>query len=425
VSLEALIYDPVKMQTYAKALEARVAFHAQEIEKLDEVKALIEKATEQRNDIEVKNAMLDDQFTRLRALGTLLGERQAEEEIPPGLLPADFAPEVPEQRAQDVVAFTSEALAAVEKDKALLPALDERIQKTRTAHKGFLAKQEAVRTALAYAEEREKQKDLFQDLKGEDLIEKLNSISQSLAEAQKSLPEMRKQVEETVAKVADAEFKLRSTKGPLFATTQQEMIPLLGEIRARIYGLAGIKFPEGQKESVAGSAVAAPLRILQKWGDEPDQPLGGLAAEMQIYQDLLSSRIQFIEENRQQKQALLNVLQEEKGGLEGMIETLNNALLSARQTREGAIEVQKRVGRRQIQPDQVPPNLNQLMDRTILEGLQGELALRQQRKSRIEERLAQLVKREQTQNKHPQKLYDLLGVVGSKIRVLQERDKYL
>ncbi len=385
VGLEALIYDPAKTQTYAKALEARVAFHAQEIEKLDEVKALYEKAIQQRNDIEIKNAMLGDQFTRLRALGTLLDERKAEEEIPPGLLPADFAPEVLEQSAQHVVALTSEALVVVEKVKTSLPAIDERIQNARTDHKGFLAKQETVMSALANAEKRKKQKDLFQDLKAEELIEKLNSASQSLAKAQKNLSEMRKQVEETATKVAGAEFKLHSNKGPLFATTQQEMMPLLGEIRARYYDLAGIKLPEGQKESVAGNA-AAPLRILQKWGDEPDQPLGGLAAEMQIYKDLLSSRIQFIKENRQQEQALLKVLQEEKGGLEGMIETLNNALLFARQTRVGAIEVRKRVGRRQIQPDQVPPHLDQLMDRTILERLQGELALRQQRKSRVEER---------------------------------------
>jgi small-conductance mechanosensitive channel len=330
-----------------------------------------------------------------------------------------------EQSAQDVVSLTSEALAATEKVKVFLPAMDERIQKARAAHKGFLAKQETVMTALAYAEEREKQKDLFQDLKAEELIETLNSASQSLAEAQKNLSEMRKQVEETVALVAGTEFKLLSIKGPLFATTQQEIIPLLGEIRARNYGLAGIKLPEGQQEPVSGSTTAAPLRILQKWGDEPDQPLGGLAAEMQIYQELLSSRSQFIEENRQQEQALLNVLQEEKGGLEGMIETLNKALLFARQTREGAIEVQKRVGRRQIQPDQVPPNLDQLMDRTILEQLQGELALRLQRKGRVEERLAQLAKRKQTQDKRPQQLKDLLAVVGSKIRILQERDKHL
>jgi small-conductance mechanosensitive channel len=425
VSLEALIYYPVKTQTYAKALEARVAFHAQEIEKLDEVKALYEKAIQQRNDIEVKNGVLGDQFTRLLALATLLGKRRSEEEVPSGLLPANFAPEVLEQSAQDVVSLTSEALAVAEKAKASLPAIDERVQKARTAHKGFLTKLEAVRTALAYAEKREKQKGLFQNLKGEELIEKLNAASQSLAEAQKDLSEMSKQVEEAAAKVAGAELKLHSIKGPLFAATQQEMMPLLGEIRVRIYGLAGIKLPEGQQEPVAGSAAAAPLRILQKWGDEPDQPLGGLAAEMQTYQALLSSRFQFIEENRQQEQALLNVLQEEKGGLEGMIETLNNALLSARQTREGAIEVQKRVGRRQIQPDQVPPNLDQLMDRTILERLQGELAMRRQRKSRVEERLAQLAKREQTRNKLPQQLNDLLGVVGSKIRVLQDRDKLL
>ena len=349
VSLEALFHYPLKTQTYAKALEARVAFHAQEIEKLDEVKALYEKAIQQRNDIEVKNDLLSDQFTRLLALATLLGERQSEEEIPSGLLPANFAPEVLEQSAQDIVSLTSEALAAAEKIKVSLPAIDGRLQKARTAHEGFLTKQETVRTALAYAEKREKQKDLFQDLKGEELIEKLNSASQSLAEAQKNLSEMSKQVEQDAAKVAGAELKLHSTKGPLFAATQQEMMPRLAEIRVRIYGLAGIKLPEGQQEPVAGSAAAAPLRILQKWGDEPDQPLGGLSAEMLTYQYLLSSRIQFIEENRQQEQALLNVLQEEKGGLEEMIETLNNALLSARQTREGAIEVQKRVGRRQIQ----------------------------------------------------------------------------
>ena len=425
VSQEALIDYPVKTQTYAKALEARVAFHAQEIGELDEVKALYEKAIQQRNDIEVKNDELGDQFTRLRALAKLLGERRSEEEIPSGLLPANFAPEVLEQSAQDVVSLTSEALAAAEKVKVSLPAIEERLQIARTAHKGFLTKQETVRTSLAYAENRENQKVLFQDLKGEELIEKLNSSSQSLAEAQKNLSEMRKLVEQAAAEVAGAELKLHSTKGPLFVTTQQEMMPLLGEIRVRIYGLAGIKLPEEQQEPVAGSASAAPLRILQKWGDEPDQPLGGLVTEMQTYQDLLSSRIQFVEENRQQEQALLNVLQVEKRGLEGMIDTLNNALLSARQIREGAIEVQKRVGRRQIQPDQVPSNLDQLMDRTILERLQGEFALRQQRKSRIEERLAQLAKREQTQNQFHQQLNDLLGVVGSKVRVLEDLDKYL
>jgi small-conductance mechanosensitive channel len=425
VSLEALIYYPVKTQTYAKALEARVAFHDQEIGKLDEAKALYEKAIQQLNNIEVKNGELGDQFTRLRALATLLGERRSEEEIPTGLLPANFAPEVLEQNAQEVVALTSEALAAAEKVKASLPAIVERIQIARTAHKEFLNKQETVRTALAYAENREKQKELFQGLKGEELIEKLNLSSQSLAQALKNLSQMRKQVKQAAAKVAGAELKLHSAKSPLFATTQQEMMPLLREIRVRIYGLAGIKLPKEQKERVAGSTAAAPLRILQKWGDEPDQPLGGLVAEMHTYQDLLSSRLQFLKENHQQEQALMNVLRVEKEGLEGMIETLNKALLSARQIREGAIEVQKRVGRRQIRPDQVPPDLDQLMDRTTLQRLEEEFVLRQQRKSRIEERLAQLAKPEQTQNKMPQHRDDLLGVVGSKIRVLQDRNKYI
>jgi small-conductance mechanosensitive channel/predicted nucleic acid-binding Zn-ribbon protein len=425
VSLEALIYYPVKTQTYAKALGARVAFHAQEIEELDEVKALYEKAIQQRNNIEVKNGELADQFTRLRTFAKLIDERRSKEEIPSGLLPVDYAPEVLEQNAQDVASLASEALAAAEKIKASLPAIEERIKIAHTAHKGFLTKQETVRTALAYAENREKQKDLFQDLKGEELIEKLNSSSQSLAEAQENLSEMRKQVEHAAARVAGTELKLHSNKGPLFAATQQEMMPLLKEIRVWIYGLAGIKLPEEQQEPEAASAAAAPLRILKKWGDEPDQPLGGLITEMLTSQDLLSSHIQFFEENRQQEQALLNALQIEKRGLEEMIETLNNALLSARQIREGAIEVQKRVGRRQIQPDQVPPNLDQLMDRTILERLQREFALRQQRINRIEERLAQFAKREQTQNKLPRHLNDLIGVLGSKIRVLQDRDKYL
>jgi len=275
LSLEALIYYPVKTQAYAKALEARIAFHAQEIGKLDEVKALYEKAIQQRNDIEVKNGELGDQFTRLRAIAKLLDERRSEEEIPSGLLPANFAPEVLEQTAQEVISLTSDALAAVEKIKATLPAIEDRLQLARTAHRGFLTKQETVRTALANAANREKQKDLFQDLKGEELIEKFNSSSQSLAEAQKNLSEMRQEVDQAAAKVAGAELKLHSTKGPLFATTQQEMMPLLGEIRVRIYGMAGIKLPEAQQEPTAASAAAVPLGILQKWGDEPDLPLGG------------------------------------------------------------------------------------------------------------------------------------------------------
>ena len=424
LSLEGLIYYPVKTQNYAKALEARVAFHAQEIEILDEAKALYGRAIQQRNEIEVKSGELADQFTRFRALAKLIGKRRSEAEIPSGMLPVNFAPEELEQNAQDVASSTSEALAAAEKVKASLPDLEARIQIARTALKEFLTKQETVRTALARAENREKQKDLFQDLKGEELIEKLNSFSQSLAEAQKNLSEMREQVEQVAARVAGAELKLHSNKGHLFATTQQEMMPRLGEIRLQIYGLAGIKLPEEQQASAAESAAAVPLRIIQKWGDEPNQPLGGLLTEMQTYQGLLSSTLQFFEENRQQELALLNALQVEKGSLEGMIETLNHALLSAQQIREGAIEVQKRVGRRQIQPAQVPPNLDQLMDLTILERLQEEFALRQQRMSRIKERLAQLAKRAQTQNKLPQHLNDLLGLLGSKIRVLQDRDKY-
>jgi small-conductance mechanosensitive channel/predicted nucleic acid-binding Zn-ribbon protein len=425
VSLEALVYYPVKTQTYAKALEVRGTFHAQEIEKLEEIKALCEKAIQQRNDIEVKSGELSDQFTRLQTLAMLLVERRSEEDIPAGLLPANFAPEVLEQNAQEVVSLASEALAAAEKVKAALLTIDERIQVARAAHKEVLSKQEAVRTALASVENREKQKDLFQELKDDELIEKLNSSSHSLAEAQKNLPQMRQQVEQVAAKVQGAVLKLNSTKGPFFANTLQEMMPLLEEIRQRIYGLAGIKLPQAQQSPAAGSVAAAPLRMLQKWGDEPDQPLGGLVAEMQTYQELLSSRIQSIGEHQQQEQALLNVLQAEKEGLEALLETLNEALLSARQIREGAIEVQKRVGRRQIQPDQVPPNLDQLMDRTILERLQEEFALHQQRKRRTEEHLAQLAKREQTQNKLPEHLNDLLGVVSSKIRVLQDRNKHL
>lgn len=121
----------------------------------------------------------------------------------------------------------------------------------------------------------------------------------------------------------------------------------------------------------------------------------------------------------------MNILQAEKAGLEEIIDTLNNALLSARQIREAAIEIQKRVGRRQIRPDQVPPNLDQLMDRSVLELLHEELAMRQQRKGRVDARLAQLVQQEQTQIQFPKHLNDLFGVLGSKIRVLQDLNKYL
>ena len=425
VSLEALIYYPVKTQIYADTLEARVEFHVQEIEKLEEVKGIYEKASQQRNDIEVKSGELADQFTRLRTLAKLIGEHRLEGEIPSGLLPVDFEPELLEQNAQEVTSLASEALAAAEKVKNILPAIEGRIQIARTTHKRYLTKLETVKSALANVENREKQRALFQGLKGEELIEKLYSSSQSLAEVQKTLSEMRKQVDQAATNVAAAELKLHSNKGPLFAATQQEILPRLKEIRVWIYGLAGINQPELQEEPAAANAAAAPLRILQKWGDEPDQPLEGLVTEMVIYQDLISSHIQFFEENRQQEQALLNALQVEKRGLEKNIETMNKALLSARQIREGAIEVQKRVGRRQIQPDQVPPNLDQLMDRTILDRLHGELALRQQRLSRIEQRLAKLANMEQTQNKLPQNLNNLLGVIGSKIRVLQDQGKLL
>jgi len=425
MSLEALTYYPVKAQAYAKALEARIAFHDREIERLDEVKALYEKAIQQRNDIEVKNGELGDQFTRLLAIAKLLDEQRSKAEIPAGLLPANFAPELLEQNAQEVVSLTSETLAAAEKVKAFLPAIEEQLQNARTAHQEFLSKQETVRTVLVNAENREKQKDLFQDLKVEELIEKFHGSSQSLAAAQKILSDMRDQAEQAAAKVAGAELKLDSTKGPLFAATQQEMMQLLGEIRARIYGLADIKLPEKQPEPATGRAAVAPPRILNKWGDETDQPLRGLVTEMQAYLDLLSGRIEFIEENRQQEQTLLKVLQAEKVGLEEMIDTLNNALLSARQIREGSIEIQKRVGRREIRPDQVPPNLDQLMDRTVLEKLQEELATRQRRKGRVDERLVQLSKRVQTQNQLPEHLNDLLGILYSKIRVLQDQDKHL
>ncbi|KOR30153.1 hypothetical protein TI05_14405, partial [Achromatium sp. WMS3] len=162
---------------------------------------------------------------------------------------------------------------------------------------------------------------------------------------------------------------------------------------------------------------------LQKWADTPKKPLNGLNEELQAYQQLLSSRIEFINEGHQRRITLHSTLTKEKTHLTKMAETLHEAITAARQSREGAIELQKRLARQQITLDKVPADLKHNLNKILLDPLQKELSKILRRKTWVEEQLTTLDSKQSGEDTTTKQLNNLLGLVNSRLRILEDRNK--
>ena len=414
INLDAVVYDLAKAESYAKQIGVHVEYLGQEIEQRESLVELMEKMVEQGKQLAVKNTAISDHTFRLRLLADTLQDKE-QQAVDVGQL---------DENTQKTTSLASKALAVVESARQSLPKLQEQLGHSRATLKASLEKRQSLNKALGHARQRKEQNEIFKELAVKELLAKVESASKALTEHWKTLDQERKKNQEIKEKVTGIEFKLHSATDPLFNITQQQELSRHGEIRKQLYSLASIKLPPAEKESPSNVAVD-PMQLLEKWGDTPDQPLNGIVGELETYQNTLSSRIRFIDGRQQQQTALLQNLNLEKQTLTKSIEALNAALLSAQQSFAGATEIQKRLGRYQIEPDLVPDNLSQLMNHDRIDQLQKELAEQTERQVLVGKKLEEFEKSKQVRGELPKQLSNLLAIIGSKLRIIQDREKLL
>ncbi|KOR29564.1 hypothetical protein TI03_02010 [Achromatium sp. WMS1] len=425
IGQEAIVYNPEKATAYAEAIAKRIAYHTEEIKRIETLIELTETLAQKQTTFEVKGMALRKQLGKMQVLIAALKKRVAEQRLDASKLPRASESAALEQNIQNITKSVSKTLAIIAKAKESLPQLKEHLAKSRADLLSFQAKEATIQKALAHAQKREQQEVIFENLDAAALLDKMQASVQDLTRFKQQLPQMRQQADEMQTTVRNADFAWRSIKGPLFGIAEQEQSDTLYEIRTRFYSIAGITLPEQTQITDVTTQLTDPTLSLQKWVDNPQKPLGGLIEELQAYQRLLSSRIEFINENQQRKQALHAILTTERQHLAKMSEVLNETLTAARQTREGAIEIQKRLGRQNITPDQVPEDLEQWLSQNTLDTLQKELSTILQRKTWVEEQLTALNSEQFGKDTTTKQFNNLLGLVNSRLRILEDRSKLL
>ncbi|MEO5368708.1 MAG: mechanosensitive ion channel [Magnetococcus sp. DMHC-1] len=451
VSQDSLLFDEARAQSHAEQMNVRIQAYQEEIQLLEAQQQQQNRLLQIGDALGTQNTNLNSQFSRLSTLAGLLENPEIQKKMP------DFKVQKNTQQirksAEEMTRLVSEALTATENVRQQQAKLSRQLQKSREALQVIQNKKNDLGKAMQLASQRKGQEERFQEMDAKILLDLVQKSIRSLADTQKKIEEGQEVLKQTQARVTGIQFKLQSTKDPLFVLVREKMEGRRQEIREQLYGMAELPAPaEAKKEALPATTTAAtttmdPTELLAKWGDRETQQLHGLPEELSTYHNLIASHIQYLEVNKQRQGELAEAAQQELVILADHIDKLNAALLYAQQSLYGAMEIQRRLGRGEIKPEQLPENLSLLMDRSLPAKLQKSLSQVTSRKSAVEQIRAGIQAREpspgtdspgkpQEKSATPaekaepapddlqQQLSGIMSIIGSKLRIISDREKY-
>ncbi|MBF0369376.1 MAG: mechanosensitive ion channel [Magnetococcales bacterium] len=383
---ETVAYDLVRAEAHSKKLQQRNDILEERLEQQKMLASTMNLLLERGQKVVEQNSSIADRLVDMRVLIALLNKHpDTKEKLPPGssLAKLDTIGEKSAKQTAHIVAAMAEA-------ELRLPELEQRIETEMAALAEAQADRIAFSRLLKHARQRHDQSNHLRQLETEAILESIAVAEESFTQSSGKLKTSRSQLSSmrqlTLRGIRDLETA-QDVFSAFLHNAQGQRHQL---IRNQLYQQAGMtpladpSRPVNQASTISETVRSPVYAILDQWGDQPGDVLEGVGLELKQLQALLVSRIQLLNDQKEQETRIVKLLTRENDALAQHIHLIEQTLSATQTSFAGAIELQKRLGRGEMQPDQAPTHLGKLLDSDRIAPLESELARFSALKSEVE-----------------------------------------
>lgn len=229
--------------------------------------------------------------------------------------------------------------------------------------------------------------------------------------------------------VNEIKQKLESLKDPLLRSAQEESSDEKQNTLKKLYQFAGMELPaeSGKSDEAVKPAETPKPPETAKTAEKPGKPSAAKAsaetAETEQYQNLLSTRIRVLTEQQTLRAEMLNALMSLGQQIEKYSTTLSDTAKLAMQYNANAVEIKKRLGRKELNSDAIPEGITEALKRDLITQLETELAGLMTQQTQTRQETETLSKPNTTLQKRQTLMTETLESVGKRVDIFREMEK--
>ncbi|MDM8558897.1 mechanosensitive ion channel domain-containing protein [Candidatus Parabeggiatoa sp. HSG14] len=427
-----------EIEQASKIAEEVTTYHTARIKKLEQLQSQLESLIKSGESLEGDATVLNGHIFKIKVIAKILENLITEEKITADSIPENSRFDAIVAVGHTISKQVSEALAATEKAKKQFEQLVEKIEKSKTARKEVNEKLANLKKVYQSAQQTQQWEAKLKELSAKQVIQDFKETSKKLQKNQETLQETQKEFQQAQTTAEEVKLSLESLKAPLLRSAQKESLPEKSNILKTLYKFAELDLPEDEKtqtlsakisikkseENVDGSNKSE-ASDKSKASDKSTQEnkKAPTSSKIEVYQNLLSTRIRIIEEKKTHRVELLKALNALSKEIEQYASILSETRQLALQHHTNAVELKKRLGRGQLSNNEIPEGVTDALKSERITHLNtgtNELLTYQ---ADVQQQIASISNDDETLKETGKSLAETKNLVGKRLDILEDLQK--
>ncbi|MEE4359271.1 MAG: mechanosensitive ion channel domain-containing protein [Desulfococcaceae bacterium] len=387
-------------------MEELAAYYEAHIQKLEQLAYALESLIKQGEIFQGDATVLAEHLFTMQVLLTKLADRGAEKQQTEIIGPEELA-----EAADSTSGQITDAMTAVQeagKTREQIAGLKEEAKKKLGNLKEKLPSlkktRDSARQARQWASELEK-------LTAEQLTGRFRDNQEELEKSIKDMEDFREKLAGSRAAADEIQKKTESLKDPLLRIAQQEALEEKYTIQKQLRQMANLEFlpaegkdPENTKAAAAIKKDAIPEVSLSENWQNLLATRAGILAEKQKLRTEMAQALQTLNQKNDQYAAILS-------------ETAKLAM----QHHATALELKKRLGRRELEREMIPDGITEALQQPLLPRIESETAELMTHQTLVRQQLKALEQPDEVMEQTGRLINEVLNSIGKRLDLLKQR----
>ncbi len=396
----------------AKKGEKVVAYHTERIKQLWNLRSERQTVISQSEAFLGDATVLSGHYFRMRVIAKIIEGLVKKGKIKPEKIPEHNRLEALIASDKDASAQASSVLSTAQKNKEGLNQITGEIKKSESMRADIEERLRQIKKTSEVARQAQQWNAELKDLTAKQIVQRFEDNSKKIDANQVKLNKAKEAFQKGQQAADEAREKFDSLKDPLLLSAKEESQKEQKNITQKLYELAGLELPAEKKEKVEDNLVTSPSSESETADLEKKQ-----------YQNLMATRIRIVTEREKSRTELINALEAVGYQLDEYATVLNEANKLALQRHANAVELKKRLGRRQLEAHEVPYGVTDGLKRDRITELEAEIAMIANQLVQTPQQIKSLSAVDESAREIQTLSTQTLDLVGKRLDILQDLKK--
>ncbi len=394
-----------QIATIAKEI---VHYHVEKIVKLKKLQKNLKSLIEYGESFEGDATVLNEHTFKIQVIARTLENFVAEKK-----LELDSIPENSRSKSLTIVddkfsKRVSNALDIIEKARERLAQIDDEIEKSNIVQKEVKEKLVNLRKIYESAQQANQWEEKLKDLTAEQILKSFQENGEKFVQYEIDLQKLQEDFKIDQTTVENSKLSLESLKDPLFRLAQQEIFEEKQNILNMLYKFTKLELPTQE---------------IQTQATDTDVKDKASEYETEAYQNLLSNRTRVIDRQQEQRINLSKILNSLSEKIKHYTKALSETSKIASQHYANAVELKKRLGRGQLDADEIPDGISEALKSNIVTQLNDKTTEMINYQTNIQQQIISFSQKDETLQETLIFLIGIQTLAGKRIDITLEHQK--